>query len=105
MPRPRFIGEQDGPSERELKAAFVEFFRRDSNVHAAYLVRVAYGKEDPVNVVLCLRTQFGTDPGLAEKIGRIFASMFGAHEHLDLLFLNDEQENAARKVASPFYVS
>jgi hypothetical protein len=53
--------------------------------------------------VLCLRTQFGPDPGLAEKIGRIFASMFGVHENLDLLFLNDDQENALRKVAAPFF--
>ena len=29
--------------------------------------------------------------------------MFGAHEHLDLLFLNDEQENTLRKVAAPFF--
>lgn len=103
VPQPRFLGEQDGPPERELKAALVEFFGRDPSVRAAYLARVAYGDQATANVVLCLRTQFGPDPGLAEKIGRIFASMFGAHEHLDLLFLNDEQENTLRKVAAPFF--
>ena len=103
VPQPRFLGEQDGPPERELKAALDDFFRRDQSVRTAYLARVAYGEQAGVNVVLCLRTQFGPDPGLAEKIGRIFASMFGAHENLDLLFLNDDQENALRKVASPFF--
>ena len=54
-------------------------------------------------MTLCLRTEFGLDPGLAEKIGRIFASIFGSHEHLDLLFLNDGQESELRKVAVAFY--
>lgn len=103
MPEPMFLGEQDGLPERELKAKLNEFFRRDLSVRIAYLARVKYGEQAGVNIVLCLRTQFGPDPGLAEKIGRIFASMFGTNENLDLLFLNDAQENALRKVVTPFF--
>jgi len=102
-PQMRFLGEQDGPPERELKTALIDFFRSNSSVHAAFLVRAAYGEAGTVNVVLCLRTQSGDDPKLAGRIGRVFASMFGSHEHLDILFLDDEREGAVRKVASPFY--
>jgi hypothetical protein len=103
VPQPRFVGEQDGPPERELKERLVEFFRRDQSVQIAYLARVVYGDQIAVGVALCLRTQFGPDRGLAEKIGRIFASMFGSHEHLDMVFLTSEQEAALAKTCRPFF--
>lgn len=77
VPQVRFIGEQDGPAERELKQRLAEFFRGHQSVKAAYLARVSYGDAGPVSVALCLRTQLGPDSGIAEKVGRIFASMFG----------------------------
>jgi hypothetical protein len=81
--QPHFLGEQDGTPEHELKERLVAFFHRDQSVQTAYLARVRYGEQGAVNVALCLRTQFGPDGGLAEKVGRIFATMFGSHEHLD----------------------
>jgi len=103
VPQVRFVGEQDGPPERELKGKLVEFFGRDKSVRAAYLARVMFGEVTNINVALCVRTQFGSDPGLADKVGRIFASMFGAHEHMDIVFLNEQQEAQLTKVCAAFF--
>jgi SseB protein C-terminal domain len=105
VPQLHFIGEQDGPPERELKERLVGFFQRDQSVKAAYLARVSYDDPSHVSVVLGLRTQFGPDRGMAEKVGRIFALIFGSHEHLDILFLTTEQEAALVKVCAPFFRS
>lgn len=101
--RPHFLSEQDGGPERELKARLVEFFHRDQSVVQAYLARVAYGDRSSASVALCVRSKFGPDLGLAEKIGRIFASIFGAHEHLDIIFIDDNQESELEKVCPPFF--
>jgi len=102
VPRLRFIGEQDGPPERELKRRLTEFFLRDQTVNTAYLARVAYGTES-FAVALCLRARCGPDRGLAEKVGKIFASMFGGREHLDIIFLNEMQEAELTRICKPFF--
>lgn len=103
VPEVRFVGEQDGLPEREFKERLANFFQRDGSVKSAYLAQVVYHELSPMSVALCLRTQFGPDPGLAEKVGRIFASMFGGHEHLDIVFLNDVQEAELAKKCSRFF--
>jgi hypothetical protein len=103
VPKIRFLGEQNGVPENELKSCLVEFFQRDQSVVKAYLARVAYDVKSPVGVALCLRTQLGPDRGVAEEIGKIFASMFGGHEHLDIMFLGDEDESELAKVSPPFF--
>ena len=97
----RFLSEQDGSPERELKQRFVDFFQRDKSILAAYLARVAYGQI--IAIALCLRCQFGSDQGMAEKIGKLFALMFGNQEQLDIIFLTDRQEIELMKVCSPFF--
>ena len=104
VPQLRFLGEQDGPPERELKCRLAEFFERDKTVNKAYLARVAYGAES-FAVALCLRAQLGPDRGLAERVGKIFASMFGGHEHLDIIFLSEIQEAELASVCKPFFPS
>jgi hypothetical protein len=103
VPKLCFLGEQDGLPERELKCCLIEFFQRDLSIVTAYLAQLAYGDQSPMTVTLCLRTQFGFDPGIAEKVGRIFASMFGEQEHMDIIFLDDQQECELSKVCSPFF--
>ncbi len=105
VPQVRFICEQDGPPERELKIRLVDFFQRDRSVKMAYLARVTYGDASRLGVALCLRTQFGADPGMAEKIGRIFASMFGRSQHLDIVFITPEQEASLVGVCRPFFTA
>jgi SseB protein C-terminal domain len=100
--RLRFLGEQDGPPERELMSDLADLFRRGQNIKTAYLAQVAYG-EKSFAVALCLRSQFGLDGGLAEKVGEIFASMFGPNEHLDIIFLTEAQEPELALVCKPFF--
>lgn len=102
-PKLYFVSEQDGPPERELKGRLAELFQRDQSIKTAYLARLRYGDQSPVTVALCVRAQFGFDHGVAEKAGRIFASMFGGHEHMDIVFLKDKQECELAKVCSPFF--
>jgi hypothetical protein len=104
VPKIRFVGEQDGVPERELKSCLVEFFQRDQSIVKAYLAQVAYSQQSPTAVALCLCSQFGPDRGVAEKIGKLFGSMFGGHEHLDIIFLEDQQESDLAKVCPSFFV-
>ena len=104
VPRVHFVAEQDGVPEQTLKAKLIGFFQRDKSVEAAYLARVDYSEQASISVALCLRTTFGVDKGMVEKVGLIFASVFGNQEHLDLIFLNEEQESELQKVCNPFFI-
>jgi hypothetical protein len=99
----RFLGEQDGPSEEILKDRLADFFRRDRSVNRAYLARVDFGEGENASVVLGLRTQFGPDKGMVEKVSTIFAGVFNAKEHLDIMFLTDNQEAELTKACKPFF--
>ena len=101
-----FLQEQDGPSERELKAELSKCFTDLEIVQRAYLSRVQYeGAEGDFTVALCLSTaQTTAVPTLLEKIGSIFGAMFGRDEHLDVLLLRADQENQLSKVCLPFFV-
>ena len=99
----QFLSEQDGPPEQILKQRLISFFKRDRSVEKAFLSRVDYGDATPVGVALCLQTQFGTDKGMVEKIGMIFATVFGTQSHLDIIFLTDEQHASIAKVCTPFF--
>jgi hypothetical protein len=109
VPQVIFLGEQDGPPERELKARLTQLLDQERGVLRAYLSRVSYG--DSANTVaLCVRT----DPGIAsqliaskivEKIGKVFGDMFGEHQHLDIIFLSDTEEGNLTKSCSAFFNS
>lgn len=104
VPLIRFLGEQDGSPERELKGALVKFFAKDGCVEAAYLARVAY-ENTSQSVALCIRSRFGEDPALAGEVGRIFSGLFGAHEHLDIVFVSEPQERELQRVCCPFFAN
>jgi hypothetical protein len=102
----RFIGEQDGPAERELMMQLIQCFGGHQNINAAYLAKVSYGNESSTHVALCLRIQSENNrPAICERISGIFAAMFSRHEHLDILFLKTEQESRIAKVCSPFFAA
>lgn len=105
MPKVKFIGEQDGPVERELKQRLFVLFGHDRRVGAAYLARVTYSDATPVLVALCLRTEPEHERELAENAAQIFSSMFGRHEHLDILFLDARQEAELSRVCAAFIPS
>ena len=98
----RFLGEQDGPPERELKCRLVAFLQNDQTVTAGYLARVVYGDES-FAIALCLRSQLGRHRRLADEVAKIFASIFGSHEHLDIIFLNETQQAELAIVCRAFF--
>jgi hypothetical protein len=102
VPRVRFLGPQDGPAEQIFKDRVAEFFKKDRSVHAAFLARADIG--GAATVALCLKTQFGPDRGMAEKVGTIFKTVFNAQVHLDIMFPNANQEAELTRVCKPFFV-
>jgi hypothetical protein len=101
MPSIEFVSEQQGPPEQKLKAELVALFRREGTIDKAYLVRTK--SADVENVVLALVRSAGADMDLVQKVGELFAAMFGRHEHLDVLFLSAPQQATVREVCAPFF--
>jgi hypothetical protein len=99
----RFLSEQNGIPEHLLKNKLAEFFQRDGSVSRSYLARIDYGEGKNTGVVLGLRTQFGPDRGMVEKVGAIFAVVFNSKEHLDIMFLTDGEEAELARVCKPFF--
>jgi hypothetical protein len=99
----KFVGEQDGSPERDLKARFVELFGSERTVERAYLARAEHGDGTGAHVTLCVKSSLGEDQSLNPRVADIFAAMFGSHEHLDVLFIREDQEQKLRLVCTPFY--
>jgi len=99
----KFVGEQDGPAERDLKVRFTDLFHGERTILRAYLARTDYGDATGVHVALCVKSSVGEDTSLISKVVDIFRSMFGSHEHLDVVFVRDDQEPELLRVCVPFY--
>jgi hypothetical protein len=99
-----FLGEQDGPSEQALKAALLAQLLRHTPVERAYLARVGFGPGEPPQVALCLAPPAANGRGLLDHIGQVFAGQFAREAHLDIIFVNDEQETDLGRVCRPFYL-
>lgn len=98
---PKFVGEQDGSTERVLKQQLSKAFASEPAVQRAYLGRMSDGQH--VNVVLALRAMPGFEQALVKQVGSIFASIFSAKEHLDIVFLTDADEPELKNVCPSFY--
>jgi hypothetical protein len=107
MPRVvRFIGEQDGPAERDLKDRFVELLRSEPIVKGAYLACAEHGNGSGIHITLCLKCfPHSEDVSLLPKLVGIFGSMFNSQEHLDNRLLEENEEHELRSVCAPFYES
>ena len=107
----QFIGEQDGEPEREFKCEVSVFLRQldkwgplDKAVRA-YLCRVTYpgnDNSDSLDVALCFSTESDAKDNILKGAASIFRRMFGRHEHLDMMFVDDVTETELRQVCSPF---
>ncbi len=100
--RIRFLQEQDGIPEREFKEAVVPVLKRA--VQRAYLARIQYADTGTNAVALCLRAT-GSEEPLVKAIGAVFSPIFGARQHLDIIFLNEDQERELAGVCRPFFES
>lgn len=98
-----FVGEQDGPAERLVKAELCELFEARKTLLRAYLARVHYGDTKVVSVCLCLTVTDGDDKEVVEAIHCIFSRQFNREVHLDIVFLQPKQENELSAVCKPFY--
>lgn len=103
VPKLRFLGEQDGVPGAGTKRRPREAFPVRSN----YLegLPCAGCLQRRITTGSCSLPSFRTwaRPWSDNKIGKIFASMFGSHEHLDIIFLDSQQEYELAKVCSPFF--
>jgi hypothetical protein len=100
----RFLREQDGAPERELKSALTDLFRRVVGVQRAYLALAEY--ENPIrqDVVLGIRVVPGANvPSLVSAISAVFSKMFGRGQSLDIVALTDNQELHLTGVSRPFF--
>jgi len=103
MPTPgiHFLFEHDGEGERHLKTKLSEIFDRHGAVTSAYLVGAEYEGSADYNVVLCLDADESVS--LVKQVQEAFASLFSGGNHLDILFVNADQETSVKKVCEPFY--
>ena len=69
----KFLGEQDGPVERQIERKLVSLFDARPDVSRAYLCRIRYPSAEAVALVLSAPE----DPGLAAMVAEVFATMFG----------------------------
>ena len=102
-PLVEFLIEQDGVPEREFKNRVITILENRLHVRSAFLAQVAYDNSPDIHIALCLRLTINQDLSLRHEIGEVFSSMFGSHEHLDVLMLKDAQESEIRKVCEAFY--
>lgn len=100
-----FVCEQDSVPEREFKNALIPLLREHDKPVRAYLVQTRYVDNMELNVALCFRTEEKEDTYLLNESIKIFKVMFGTKEHVDIIFLDPNQEHAIRKISCPFYVS
>ena len=102
-PRIVFVGEQSGAVEDDLKTRFGEILTSTPAVQSAYLARLSYGEASDYSVGLCIRSSVGIDQGLQKRLAQVFAEIFREEEHLDILFMREDQEAELKKVCRPFY--
>jgi len=98
-----FLYEQDGETERRLKGDLMGLLRQNAYVERAYLAKAVNDGEE--TVMLCLATSANApDLRLPPQIDKIFTTIFSAKDHLDILFLGEDQEAQLTQVCKPFYI-
>ncbi len=101
-PRVEFLGEQDGPPERELKAQVISILERFPSVRRAYLARVGYQPDGQTAVAICMYSDH-PNVAVARAIGDAFRALFAKESFVDMFFMSAEQDVDAARVCRPFY--
>lgn len=99
----RFVGEQDGQVEREIKELWKSIFLKNPSVKYAYLALVTYENSSTPQPTLCILHSEGDNQALVNSVSEPFRKIFNTNTALDILFLNPEQETQVRRVCKPFY--
>jgi hypothetical protein len=101
-PRVEFLGEQDGPLERQLKSAIVPLLSSRKSIQGAYLARVGFQPNEAGSIALCI-VSVKHDESLVPEALEQFRSLFSADAFLDILFLSREQSLDVARVCAPFF--
>ena|SRR5580704_9485339 len=101
----RFLAEQDGPVERDLKARWLPILSASPQVKRAFLVRASYEGQSGEHVVLVLCSSGGSDSDLIEALRVPYAAIFHRDCPLDTAFATPAQESQIEKVCLPFYTA
>jgi hypothetical protein len=96
-----FLGDQNGPPERDFKARILEVLE-NSGVSKAYLARVRYA-DGRQNVALCISEGTAEKQELVERLGADFKILFRPDVSLDILFLTPAQAERITSVCIPFF--
>ncbi len=99
----RFLGEQDGQIEKEIKVRWQPILASFPDVVRAYLVIASFDQSQNYQVVLCIQSKKGDDPLLINALAQPFREMFNAATPLDIIFLDAAQEFDVQKVCRAFY--
>lgn len=100
--RVEFLGEQDGPAERELKAMLKTELRRFPSIQRAYLARIGFASDAPGSVALCIFPSSTNDQKIVEVVQQTFSSLFASDAHLDIVFVSTAQEADLQRVCKSF---
>ena len=106
-PRVRFVAEQLGEPEDELKSAIVQGWleQGDRQPLRAYLAQVAYPRDRETSVALCIASHEDTNEQFVKIAADAFRQTFGRSEYLDIFFVDERQERRLRKTCCPFFSS
>jgi hypothetical protein len=99
----RFLGEQDGPVERDLTSQWRPILAERPEVRRAFLVQASYGEDQELHVVLALCTGGVSDLELVKSLRLPFAALLSNDCPLDVAFVNPTQEAQLSNVCAPFY--
>jgi len=97
-----FIAQQDGPVEQEFTSAVSAFLEQVGANLKAYLCQVHYEDPEQVFIAVCIASPEGEQMKLVDGISQIFRAMFGAEEHVDIMFIDVEQVPAIEEVCESF---
>jgi hypothetical protein len=103
-PTVRFVGEQDGPIERDLKAKWLLILANSPQIRRAFLVRATYADQTQ-HVILALASTGGPDLTLVEALRVPYAALFSRDCPLDMTFVGASQQSDIEKVCPPFYTA
>jgi hypothetical protein len=99
----RFVGEQDGRVEQDLKTRWRPILAQSPAAKRAYLALVSYDRAVTFQPALCIKHERGDDRALAEALSVPFHQTFNSSQALDIMFLSPEQEAELSKVCRAFY--
>jgi len=105
LPHMEFIGDQDGPSEQDLKTRWKMILQNHPEVQRAYLALAAYNHGESHQPVLCIRSMGEKDVRLVDELAAPFKEIFARDCPLDIMFLSAEKEEEVRKVCRAFHAT